>query len=171
MIQKNILSETSIYFGKVKMPKGFEIEEDELVKNIILSSYYENVEYPFSRTWDKLKTYVLDFLRIEYNLNLINKKTFGNFYEKNEISQPKLEIDPIDLKNSPDFVFLYGVEIDPKTCEIIIHYDNNRRKGKTWKIFLEKNMFVMFPSSLLYYIKNSKNSYLNFVQTITFEYI
>jgi hypothetical protein len=171
MIQKNILSETSIYFGKVKMPKGFEIEEDELVKNIILSSYYENVEYPFSRTWDKLKTYVLDFLRIEYNLNLINKKTFGNFYEKNEISQPKLEIDPIDLKNSPDFVFLYGVEIDPKTCEIIIHYDDNRRKGKTWKIFLEKNMFVMFPSSLLYYIKNSKNSYLNFVQTITFEYI
>ena len=140
MIQKNILSETSIYFGKVKMPKGFEIEEDELVKNIILSSYYENVEYPFSRTWDKLKTYVLDFLRIEHNLNLINKKTFGNFYEKNEISQPKLEIDPIDLKNSPDFVFLYGVEIDPKTCEIIIHYDNNRRKGKTWKIFLEKKI-------------------------------
>jgi len=105
------------------------------------------------------------------NIILIPKKTFGNFYEKNETSYPKLEIDPVDLKNSPDFVLLYGVELDPKTCEVIIYYDNNRRKGNTWKISLEKNMFIIFPSSLLYYIKNNKNSYLNFIQTITFEYI
>lgn len=171
MINKKVLSEISLYSGKINMPKGFEIEEDELVKNIMLSSYYENLNYPFSKTWDKLKTYITDFIRIEHNLNLVSKKTFGNFYEKNEISCPKFEVDPINLKNSPDFVFLYGVEIDPKTCEIIIYYDDNRRKGNTWKIFLEKNMFIMFPSSLLYYVKNDKNSYLNFIQTITFEYI
>lgn len=171
MINKKILSETSIYFGQVKMPKGFEIEEDELVKNITLSSYYQNLKYPFSITWDKLKTYITDFMKVEHGFNLISKKTFGNFYEKNEMSNPKLEIDPLDLKNSPDFVFLYGVEIDSKTCEIIIYYDNNRRKGNTWRIFLEKNMFIMFPSSLLYCVKNNKNSYLNFIQTITFEYI
>jgi hypothetical protein len=171
MIEKKILSEISIYFGQIKMPKGFEIEEDELIKNITLSSYYENLNYPFSITWDKLKTYVTDFMRIEHNLKLVPKKSFGNFYEKNEISCPKLEVNPVDLKNSADFVFLYGVETESKTCEIIIYYNNNRRKGNTWKIFLEKNMFIMFPSSLLYYIKNNKNSYLNFVQTITFEYI
>lgn len=171
MIKKDILSEISIYYGKVKMPKGFEIEEDELVKNITLSSYYENIEYPFSITWDKLKTYITDFIKVEHNLSLIPKKSFGNFYEKNEISTPKLEIDPVDLKNSPDFVLLYGVEVDSKTCEIVIHYDDNRRKGRSRNIILEKNMFVLFPSSLLYYVKNNKNSYLNFVQTITFEYI
>ena len=171
MIKKDILSEISIYYGEVKMPKGFEIEEDELVKNITLSSYYENVEYPFSITWDKLKTYITDFIRVEHNLSLIPKKSFGNFYEKNEISTPKLEIDPVNLKNSPDFVLLYGVEVDSKTCEIVIHYDDNRRKGRSWNIILEKNMFVLFPSSLLYYVKNNKNSYLNFIQTITFEYI
>jgi hypothetical protein len=171
MIEKKVLSEVSIYFGQVKMPKGFEIEEDELVKNITLSSYYENLNYPFSITWDKLKTYITDFMKVEHGFSLIPKKSFGNFYEKNEITCPKLEINPMDLKNSPDFVFLYGVEIEPKTCEIIIYYDNNRRKGNTWKISLEKNMFIIFPSSLLYYIKNNKNSYLNFIQTITFEYI
>lgn len=171
MIKKDILSEISIYYGEVKMPKGFEIEEDELVKNITLSSYYENIEYPFSITWDKLKTYITDFIKVEHNLSLIPKKSFGNFYEKNEISTPKLEIDPVDLKNSPDFVLLYGVEVDSKTCEIVIHYDDNRRKGRSRNIILEKNMFVLFPSSLLYYVKNNKNSYLNFVQTITFEYI
>ena len=27
-VQKKILTEISLYFGKVKMPKGFEIEQD-----------------------------------------------------------------------------------------------------------------------------------------------
>jgi len=171
MIKKKILSEISIYFGQVKMPKGFEIEENELVKNITLSNYYENLDYPFSITWDKLKTYITDFMKVEHNFNLVPKKSFGNFYEKNETSYPKLEIDPVDLKNSPDFVFLYGVELDTKSCEIVIYYDDNRIKGRTWNFTLEKNMFIMFPSSLLYYVKNKKNSYLNFIQTITFEYI
>jgi len=171
MIEKKVLSEISLYKGIIKMPKGFEIEKDELVKNITLSQYYENIEYPFSTSFDKLKTYICDFMKVEHNLNLVPKKIYGNFYEKNEISEPKLEINPVDLKNSPDFVLLYGVEIDNKTCEIIINYDDNRRKGNTWNIFLENDQFIMFPASQLYYIKNNKNSYLNFIQTITFEYI
>lgn len=171
MINKKILSEISLYHGFVKMPKGFEIEKDELVKNIFLSKYYENINYPFSISFDKLKTYVSDFIKVEHKLNLVPKKIYGNFYEKNEISEPKLEIDPVDLKNSPDFVLLYGVEIDNKTCEVVINYDDNRRKGRSWNINLENDKFIMFPASQLYYIKNVKNSYLNFIQTITFEYI
>lgn len=171
MIEKKVLSEIALYYGTIKMPEGFEIEKDELVKNITLSSYYENINYPFSKTWDKLKTYITDFMKVEHGINLICKKTFGNFYEKNEISKPKIEINPVDLKNSSDFVLLYGVEIDSKTCEIVIYYDDNRRKGKSWNFPLEKDRFVMFPSSQFYYINNSKNSYLNFIQTITFEHI
>ncbi len=171
MINKKILSEIALYQGFVKMPEGFEIEKDVLVKNILLSQYYEDIDYPFSITWDKLKTYITDFIKVEYGLNLIPKKSYGNFYEKNEISKPKLEIDSVDLKNSSDFVLLYGVEVDPKTCEIVIYYDDNRRKGKSYNVFLENNMFIIFPSSQLYYIKNHKNSYLNFIQTITFTYL
>ena len=110
-------------------------------------------------------------MKVEYGLNLIIKKINGNFYEKNEISKPKLETNPVDLKNSPDFILLYGVEIDPRTCEIVIYYDSNRRKGRSYNIFLEKDMFIMFPASQLYYIKNNKNSYLNFIQNIAFDYI
>jgi hypothetical protein len=171
MINKKILSEIPVYFGEIKMPNGFEIQKDEFVKNITLSKYYEDIEYPFSREWDKLKTFLTDFMSVEYNLFLIPKKTFGDFYEKNETSKPKLEINPVDLKNSCDFVFLYGVEIEPKTCEIIIYYDNNRRKGRKENIFLENNKFIMFPSSQMYYVKNIKNSYLNFTQTILFDFI
>lgn len=171
MIRKKILSETALYFGSVKMPKEFEIEREKLVQDIMLSSYYEDINFPFSKTFDKLRTFVTDFMRVEYNLDLISKKFYGNFYEKNEISKPILEINPMDLRNSPDFVLLYGVEIEPKTCEIIINYDDNRRKGKTFNVNLENNKFVMFPASQNFYIKNNKNSYLNFIQTITFEYL
>jgi hypothetical protein len=171
MINKKVLSEIAIYNGKVKMPKGFEIEKDELVKNITLSNYYENINYPFSIAWDKLKTYITDFILIEHKLNLVSKLSYGNFYEKNEISNPKIDINPMDLNNSPDFVLLYGVEIDPGTCKIIINYDDNKIKGKFFEFNLENDDFIIFPSSQFYYIKNNKNSYLNFVQTILFDLI
>jgi len=171
MIHKKILSEIPLYYGEIKMPEGFQIEKDELVKNILLSKYYEDIKYPFSITYDKLNTYVLDFIKVEHNMNLVSKKSYGDFFEKNEISKPKLEINLNDLRNSPDLVLLYGVEIDPKTCEIIIYYDDNRRKGKTYTYLLENNKFIMFPASQLYYINNNKNSFLNFVQIITYEYI
>ena len=171
MIKKKILSEIALYFGSVKMPKEFEIERENLVKDIMLSSYYENLDFPYSNTFEKLKTFIADFMRVEHKLDLITRKSYGNFYEKNETSRPILEINPMDLRNSPDFVLLYGVEIEPKTCEIIISYDDNRRKGKNWRINLENNKFVMFPASQSFYIKNNKNSYLNFIQTITFEYL
>jgi hypothetical protein len=170
MIKKTIISEKSIYYGELKMPKGFQIEQDELVKNITLSNYYENVSYPFSITFDKIKTFICDFMRVEHKYDLFTTKAFGNFYERNETSNPKLEIDVKNLNESADFVLLYGVEIDPKTCEIFIYYDDNKRKGKVFKFNLEKNNFIMFPSSQLYYVKNNKNSYLNFVQTILFKY-
>ena len=82
MINKIILSETALYFGKIKMPKGYEIEKDELVKNITLSQYYEDVKYPFSKTWDKVNTFICDFMRVEYKINLQNKDFLVIFMKK-----------------------------------------------------------------------------------------
>ena len=53
-----------------------------------------------------------------------------------------------NLDKSPDFVLLYGVNIDPKTCKIVIDYNDNVRKGLKWEVDLENNKFVMFPISL-----------------------
>jgi hypothetical protein len=171
MIEKKLLSEIAFYYGKVEMPENFEIDKGELVKDITLSNLYEDVSFPFSKNFDKLKTYITDFMYLKYKLNLIYKKTYGKYYETNEISPPKLEVDPVDLRNSSDFILLYGVEIDPKTCEVVIYYDDNRRKGRSWTKPLENNKFILFPTSQLYYINNKKNSHLNFIQTILFDYI
>ena len=116
-----------------------------------------------------LVTYIREHIGVEYNFSLINKKTWGDIYKPNQISLPLTNIDPLDLRNSPDYTLLYGVNV--KNCMVRIHYDNNRRKDRSWDIPLTDNSFVMFPSSQMYVISNTQKESLNFVQTITFDYI
>ena len=167
-MHKEVLTEQSIYFGDVSMPKHWEIDTTELSHHI-LQSNLSNEELQFSRTYDKLNTYIGDFIRLEHGINLVNKSTWGNIYKPNETTIPLLNIDPVDLRNSPDFTLLYGVKIND--CFVKIHYDDNRRKGRSWDIELKNNMFIMFPSTNMYYITNNQKDSLNFVQTITYEYI
>tara|TARA_R110001592_G_scaffold12204_3_gene58717 strand:+ start:89 stop:592 length:504 start_codon:yes stop_codon:yes gene_type:complete len=167
-MQKKVLSEQSLFYGNINMPKSFEIDQEKLT-NDILQSTFINKDFPFSRTWDMLNTYMKDFINLEHDINLVNKSTWGDIYKPNEITIPLLNIDPVDLKNSPDFTMLYGVKV--KDCFVRIHFDDNRRKGRSWDIELKNNMFIMFPSTNMYYITNTQKDSLNFIQTITYEYI
>ena len=167
-MQRKVLTEQSLFYGDIDMPKGFEIDQEKLT-NDILQSTFNSKEFPFSRTWDMLNTYIRDHIGVEYNINLINKSTWGNIYKPNETTIPLLNIDPVDLRNSPDFTMLYGVKV--KDCNVRIHFEDNRRKGRSWDIELKNNMFIMFPSTNMYYLTNNQKDSLNFVQTITYEYI
>ena len=167
-MQKKVLSEQSLFYGDIDMPKGFEIDQEKLT-NDILQSTFNSKEFPFSRTWDMLNTYMRDFIGLDYGINLVNKSTWGNIYKPAETTIPLLNIDPVDLRNSPDFTMLYGVKV--KDCFVRIHYEDNRRKGRSWDIELKNNMFIMFPSTNMYYLTNNQKDSLNFVQTITYEYI
>ena len=167
-MQKKVLTEQSLFYGDIDMPKGFEIDQEKLT-NDILQSTFTNKDFPFSRTWDMLNTYMRDFIGLEHGINLVNKSTWGNIYKPNETTIPLLNIDPVDLRNSPDFTMLYGVKV--KDCFVRIHYEDNRRKGRSWDIELKNNMFIMFPSTNMYYITNTQKDSLNFIQTITYEYI
>ena len=167
-MQKKVLSEISLYYGDVTMPKDWDINRNKL-KEDILKSRVQNKEFPFSRTWDMLNTYIQEHIRLEYDVNLIVKKLWGDMYKPLQITTPLLNIDPVDLRNSPDFTLLYGVKV--KDCMVRIHYEDNRRKGRSWDIPLENNKFIMFPSTNMYYLTNNQKDSLNFVQTITYEYI
>ena len=167
-MQRQVLTEQSLFYGDIDMPKGFEIDQEKLT-NDILQSTFNTKEFPFSRTWDMLNTYMRDFIGLDYGINLINKSTWGNIYKPAETTIPLLNIDPVDLRNSPDFTMLYGVKV--KDCFVRIHYEDNRRKGRSWDIELKNNMFIMFPSTNMYYLTNNQKDSLNFVQTITYEYI
>ena len=141
----------------------------QLQDQIAVTGGYDNKKFPFCRTWDKLTTYVVDHIHLKHNVKLINKETWGNIYKPSEITIPLLNIDPVDLRNSPDFTLLYGVKV--KDCMVRIHYEDNRRKGRSWDIELKDNMFIMFPSTNMYYLTNNQKDSLNFVQTITYESI
>ena len=167
-MQKKVLTEQALYYGDVAMPKDWDIDRDKLQSDI-LKSVIHNKKFSFSRTWDMLNTYIQDHIRVEYGINLINKETWGNIYKPLETTIPLLNIDPVDLRNSPDYTFLYGVNV--KDCMVRIHYEDNRRKGRSWDIPLLNNRFIMFPSTNMYYLTNNQKNNLNFVQTITYEYI
>jgi len=167
-MRKKVLTEQSLFYGDIDMPKGFEIDQEKLT-NDILQSTFNSKDFPFSRTWDMLNTYMRDHIGLKYSINLVNKLTWGNIYKPAETTIPLLNIDPVDLINSPDFTMLYGVKV--KDCFVRIYYEDNRRKGRSWDIELKNNMFIMFPSTNMYYITNNQKDSLNFVQTITYEYI
>jgi len=166
-MQKKVLSEIALYYGDVTMPKDWDIDQNKLQKDILMSNI-DNSVFPFSKEWDKLNTYIREHVNLEYHFQLINKQTWGNTYRPQEVSIPLLNIDPVDLRNSPDYTLLYGVSV--KNCMVRIHYEDNRRKGRSWDIPLENNKFIMFPSTNMYYLINDQKDNLNFVQTITYEY-
>jgi len=167
-MQKKVLAEQALFYGDISMPKGFEINSLKLSQSIF-ESFYNKQKFSFSKDWDKLNTYIRDYININYDLKLVNKDTWGNVYIPNEITEPLLNVDPVDLKNSPDYTFLYG--INTTDCMVKIYYDDNRRKGRNWEIELKNNMFIMFPSTNLYFISNKQKDSLNFIQTITYDYI
>ena len=167
-MKKKVLSEIDLYYGDVSMPKDWEIDPIELAHQILQYQIHDK-KYPFSRTWDKLNTYIREHIRLEYNITLINKKTWGNIYSSRETTVPLLNVDPVDLINAPDYTLLYGVKV--KDCSVRIHYDANRRAGKSWDMPLRNNKFIMFPSTQMYYITNNQKDSLNFIQTITYEFI
>ena len=167
-MEKKVLTEQALYYGDVSMPKGFEINYDKFKADILQADLEKN-NFKSSRNWDKLNTFIKDHINLKHQVNLVNKSTWGNFYKPFTLTEPLLQVDPVDLRNSPDFVLLYGVQV--RDCFIKIFYDDNRRKGRSWDIELKNNMFVMFPSNNMYIIGNNDSKDLNFIQTITYEYI
>ena len=164
-MQKKVLTEQALYYGDVAMPKDWDIDRDKLSGDI-LQSVIQNKDFPFSRTFDMLNTYMRDHINLDYGFTLVNKETWGNIYKPSETTIPLLNIDPVDLRNSPDYTLLYGVKV--KDCTVHISYDNNRVKDKTWSIPLTNNKFLVFPATNTYYIENNQTDSLNFIHVTTY---
>jgi len=169
-MHKKVLSQIDLHFGQVEMPKGFEINRESLGSDILSSTIY-NREFPFSRSWDMLQTYLREHINLEYGFTLVHKKTIGNIYKPRQHSNSLLQVDPVDLRNSPDYVMLYGVNVGKNSCKVFIEYDDNRRKVRSWEIPLNNNDFVMFPSTQRYHITANTSEQLNFILTTTYEFI
>jgi hypothetical protein len=144
-MQKKTLSEIDLYFGQIEMPKDFEIDREILAKDILY--YTINKNFLFSKSWDMLNTYLRENIRLKYNFSLINKDTIGDIYAPGQASIPFLQVDPIDLKNSPDYVMLYGVNVEKDSCKIFIEYSATNTYGGRIQYY----QFVYFKNNLYSY--------------------
>jgi len=183
-MRKKTLSEIDLYSGEIETPKGFEIKRKE-IKNTIIQSYIQQkrisnnpkdysyldykVEYTQPLGW--LKDHMRDYFYVDYNRGLIPKLDWGNVYEPKEQSFLRNTVDLLDLKHSPDYTFIYGVDISNQSCNIVIEYEDNRRTNRTWHIPMKNNFFVMFPSIQKYFITPNQSKQLNIFLTSTYEFI
>ena len=167
-INENILSKKNLIYGTIQMPKGFDIKTGVLQKDI-LTHNIQDCNFPFSIELDKLQTYLREHIKLLYNFTLIQMETTGYMFKPNESNIPNLEVNQLDLRNSPDYVMLYGVNVENSSVKI--YYNDNRRAGKSWDIKLENNKFIMFPSTLVYHISNKQNNRLNFILKTNYEFI
>ena len=182
-MQRVVLSETSLVYGDVKTPKGFEIDQDK-IKNDILSSYasgdrisnnpldysYNDYKVPYSKKLQWLLDYIRDHFKVECEKTLILKSKFANILNSKENSLNKNNVDPVDLRHAPDYTCVYGVDIEGEG-ELVIEYDDNRKKGRTWHIPLKSNNFYIFPSTLRYFFKAPNKNKLTTILIITYEFV
>ena len=179
-MQKVVLSKIDLIHGPVNLPKGFEINRDK-IKNDIIKSFidqkkintnpktysYKDYEVPFSQPLQWLKDYLRDNIRVEHGFTLVEKSQHGNVLHPKEQSYLRHQIEPVDLRNSPDYTLVYVVDCEEDSCELIIEYDDNRRKNRTWHLPLKNNNFYMFPATQKYFITENKANKLNIFLTIT----
>lgn len=169
-IEQNLLSKIDLYHGDINMPEGFEIDPKQLTGDIFYHKIY-STPFSSSRTLDMLHAYIREHINLKYSFSLVQEQTMGDFFNPQESSYPISHLNLVDLKNSPDYIMLYGVDVAKDSCKVVIDYDDNRRKGRTWEIPLETNRFIMFPSTQKYHITKNLSNQINFVLTSTYTYI
>ena len=183
-MQKKVLTEVDLYHGEVEMPKGFEIDRDK-IRNDIIESYiqkkrinnnpkayaFDDYVLPFSQPLQWMMDYIRDHWRSEYDHTLVPKTMHGSVMHPNEKSWTRNQVEPVDLRNSPDYTLIYAIDVKEGSSECIIEYDDNRRKNRTWHVPLKNNHFIMFPATNKYSFSPNTSKGLNIILTINYEYI
>ena len=181
---KKVLTEIDLYSGNILMPDGFDINRTQIKHDIIKSfstnkrmsdntkDYsYQDYQLPFSKPVGWLNDYIRDHFKVEYGSTLVLKSQFGCIYKPEQQAYSRHNIDPIDLKNAPDYTFIYGVDVAKDSCELVIEYNDNRRAGRTWHLTMKNNFFALFPSTQKYFITPNTSKQLNIFLTSTYVYI
>jgi hypothetical protein len=167
-MKKEVISEISIFYGNLNLPKGLNINFSEFKEEIFQKKFFKK-KLNNSKNFNIINNYVTDYAYAKFNTKLVYKKDSVFSFKPEEITKPILDVDPVDLKNSSDFTMLYAVNV--KDCLVRIYYDDNRRKGRSWDIGLKNNRFIMFPSNNMYIISNNQKESINLITKIQYEYI
>lgn len=166
---KTVLTETALYDGFVKMPKGFELDNSKFEKAILHKYLYKDEMQPHHVEMDKLNNYIMENMKLKHDLSIYNIENWGNIYEPNQSSIPCNEVNSCNLRDSAYFILLYGVKIAKDSCKVQIYFKDNKRGDKFQEVPLHTNSFIMFPATNTYWVKPNTSADRNYIQSITYE--
>ena len=180
-MHQKVLSQVDIYTDVVK---GVEIDRQKIKSDLLLNLVagkklsknkrdYNSQDFKvtFSHPVQWVQDYIRDHFKALHHKSLVPDKEWGNLYSPRESSLSRHQINPWDLKNSPDYTCIYVVDMAKDSCELVIEYDDNRRQHNTWHVSLENNKVVIFPSTQRYFITSNNGSQMNVFLTFTYSYI
>ena len=67
-----------------------------------------------------MKDYIRDNIRVEHGFTLVEKSQHGNVLHPKEQSYLRHQIEPVDLRNSPDYTLVYVVDCEKDSCELLL---------------------------------------------------
>ena len=75
-MHKKKLTEQSVYYGDVLMPKNFEIDRKELSHHI-LHSTFDDGDMHYSRTTEKLSNYIKEHILVKHHFKFNIPRNMG----------------------------------------------------------------------------------------------
>jgi len=180
MLHKQPLAEQFIIYGELDDVSKVDIK---LLRNHTLSSFadtldsshlrwkkhYRKVNYHQHIQW--VQDYIRDHWREKYDFTLVplvNDGISGLIQQTNEVIPVHQHIDEFNLHGSPDYSALYCVGMGEKQSSITIHYDDGRRRMRSWTIPMKVGRFIVWPSHLKHEI--DKNTNKDFLVNLSFKY-
>ena len=183
-MEKKVLTEIAIYYGEVKRPKGHEVNNHEIKADILEAQLQNKLvsDSPFSyRFFDYKLNYspnmgyvnehICEYMNVKHSITLQPELSFGNILQYREQSFSRRCLEMNDLKNEPTHTMVYGVDIQPESAQVVIEYDDNKAKDKTWFYELKTNEYIVFPTSCRYFLAGNTSKEPNFFLTTTFKEI
>ena len=64
---------------------------------------------------------------------------------------------------------VYAVDVLPDSAQVVIEYDNNKHKDKTWFQPLNTGDFVLFPTTQRFFIAGNESKHANIFLITTFK--
>jgi len=169
MIKKDLIAEQAVYRGKIRWPKGFEIDNDNIKANIIYAVAiadsrksknkhdYKYHDYNFEdcENVDRLKVWLVDHFLGKTFKTLVFKEHFAHAFYPKQHSINKQQANIFDLKESTDHTVMYCVAEGDQ--QLILEFDAHRYKQRTFVYPMKKEEFLIFPSTTRYYFTENKS--------------
>jgi hypothetical protein len=179
-MKKQILSETLLFSGEVKMPKHYDIDRYQIKSEILNSKLnkktvsanpyhyaFSDYEVPTSKTLNLLRDYISENIKFEHKLILEPRLSFGNVFEPKQQSFFRNMIDPVNVKEAPDYIMIYGIDVD-KDASVVIETKDKRGIEQLSVFNIINNNFLLFPSYLRFFINENNSHQTNVFLTTTY---